>query len=225
MIRKFLVAVVGLIFAGMVGTAKAAPIVLTNEGLQDLEFILDYYDGGAGSLGSIGPDYDIVFGDSAQALIDLDAGGSGNFANEPSPNTIAFFLSGGDLVMNVLNGFEVGFSFFYSSSEVGSVDVYDGADATGNLLASIPLDVNWQNNNCVGDPNGQFCNWDPIGVAFAGTAFSVSFAGVANQTGFDNITIGSETPGEVPEPSTLSLTLFAVGLFGLGWMLRRRRAS
>ncbi len=36
-----------------------------------------------------------------------------------------------------------------------------------------------------------------MGVTFSGTAFSVNFGGVWNQTGFDDITLGSPTPGEV----------------------------
>ncbi len=41
-----------------------------------------------------------------------------------------------------------------------------------------------------------------MGVTFSGTAFSVNFGGVANQTGFDNITLGSDVPedGGGPPP-------------------------
>src|SRR5215208_4681796 len=78
--------------------SSAATIVLDFEGLQDFEQILDFYNGGTGSFGSSGTDYGISFGTSALSIIDEDAGGSGNIANEPSPDTVAFFLSGGDLV-------------------------------------------------------------------------------------------------------------------------------
>jgi hypothetical protein len=73
----------------------ALPIVLDFEGLQNVEAVEDFYNGGLGGNGSgPGTDFDIVFGDSALAVIDVDAGGGGNFANEPSPDTILFFLSG-----------------------------------------------------------------------------------------------------------------------------------
>jgi hypothetical protein len=173
--------------------------VLTFEGLQNLEPIQQFYNGGAGGFGSVGPDYNIVFGDDSLALVDADSGGSGNIANEPSGNTVAFFLDGDDVVMNSLTGFQDGFSFFYSSQFAASVTVYDGPDATGNVLATIPL-VAQHDDGCSGDPNGTFCNWTPVGVTFVGTARSVSFGGTANQVVFDDITLGSETPGEPEGP-------------------------
>ena len=183
---------------------SAAPVVLTFEGLKNQEQILNYYDGGFGSLGSgPGPSYGIQFGSSALALIDQDSGGTGNFANEPTSKTIAFFLSGGGLVMNVPAGFDTGFSFFYTSATAASVTVYDGLDATGNLLASLPLAAQY-NIGCSGDPSGSYCNWTAVGVAFAGIARSVNFAGGADRTGYDNITLNSDVP-VVPEPMTMLL--------------------
>jgi hypothetical protein len=219
LVAASLIFVVGLFSAPR---ASAAVIVLDFEGLGDLEQVLDFYNGGFGGAGSgPGPDYGIQFGSASLAVIDSDAGGSGNFANEPSPDTILFFLSG-SAVMNVLDGFDTGFSFFYTSTSfAGQVTVYDGLNATGNILATLNLPA--LGSGCGGDPTGDFNCWDPVGVLFAGTAFSVDFSGTANFIGFDNITLGSATPGggDVPEPATLAL--LGLGMCAGAVRLRRRR--
>ncbi|MEJ7714148.1 MAG: hypothetical protein WKF84_30970 [Pyrinomonadaceae bacterium] len=79
--------------------------MLTFEGVSDLAPIGDFYNGGAG--GNLG----ISFSSNALAVIDEDAGGSGNFGGEPSPSTALFFLEGGAATMNVSAGFDTGFSF------------------------------------------------------------------------------------------------------------------
>ncbi len=204
--------------------AHASVIVLTFEGLKNLEPIGNYYNGGFGGSGSgPGPNYGVVFGADSLALIDFDAGGNGNFANEPSPNTVAFFANGPGVVMNVPAGFTTGFSFFYSAIVYpGFVEVYDDLNATGNLLARIDLDITPQLG--LGDPNGAYDNWKPVGVSFSGVAKSVSFSGSANFIGFDNITLGSATPGGViPEPG--SVVLFASGLGAALTALRRRKGA
>ena len=191
----FVASALALVFLAIPQSGWAATNVLTFEGLQDFEAIQEFYNGGTGSLGSSGPNYGISFGSDALALKDSDDGGGGNFANEPSPNTIAFFLSGPGVVMNVPAGFDTGFSFYYSAAVGGPVTVYDGPDGTGNVLATINVVANFNGDGCTGDPTGSFCNWDAIGVTFAGTAKSVNFGGTANQVGFDDVTLGSSTPG------------------------------
>ncbi len=198
--------------------AQAAVVVLNFEGLQDHEAVNDFYNGGTGSLGSSGTNYGINFSTNSLAIIDADApGGTGNFANEPSPSTILFFLSGGAATMNVAAGFTTGFSFFYANDTtlVGSVTVYDGLNATGNVLASLVLPLAGVG---LGDPNGgTFGVWLPVGVAFNGTAKSVDFAGSQNQIGFDDVTLGSEIPnpeGDIPEPASIVIwTLLAGAVF------------
>jgi hypothetical protein len=202
-----------------VGSAGAAVIVLDFEGLQDLETVQEFYNGGTGGNGS-GPGTNLgaSFSPDALAIIDQDAGGTGNFGGEPSPDTILFFLSN-TAVLNFAAGFDTGFSFFYSAiNNPGSIDVYDGLNKTGSLLASLSLPTTLSDG---GDPNGDFSPFFPVGVAFSGTAKSIDFGGTADQIGFDNITFGSATPGgQVPEPSTLFL--LGIGLAGMVWIARKR---
>lgn len=201
---------------------SAAAIVLDFEGLGDFEEVANFYKGGTGGSGSgPGPNYGIVFGEGSYALVDTDAGGTANTANEPSPETTLAFFDVGSAIMNVEAGFDTGFSFFYAAPYFpGSVNVYDGLDSTGNLLATLALPINF--DTCGGDPSGTYNCWSPIGVLFGGIAMSVNFSGTANYIAFDDITLGSDRPGtsDVPEPTTW--TLLAAGTVLLARRFRRK---
>lgn len=168
--------------------------VLDFEGLGNLDQLLEFYNGGTSSQGFTGSDFGISFNNDALALIDADAGGTGNIANEPSGQTTLFFLSN-QIVLNVEAGFDTGFSFYYSSINYpGTASVYDGPDGTGNLLGTANLSALGYGT---GDPNGSYGNWEEISIPFTGTAYSITFTGSPDYIVFDDITFGSVNAGIV----------------------------
>ena len=213
----------------LASTANAAIVVLDFEGVGDLASVNDFYNGGTDSVGNSGTNYGIAFTSASLAITDGDTKGQpriGNFANEPSPDTVLFFLTGDAATMNVDAGFDTGFSFFYSTNfNTGFVRVYDGPNGTGSVLAQIDLRLNWQDGGCSGDPTGDFCNWDPIGVRFDGIARSVDFGGTLNQVGFDDITLGSDVAGGVSVPVPGVPALLGAGMVGLVWSGSRSRGD
>jgi hypothetical protein len=205
-------------------TPATAATVLTFEGLGNLEPVVGFYDGrrANGGIGSgPGPDLGIVFSANALAIIDSDAGGTGNFGGEPSPDTIMFFGEGTGVTMNVQGGFTTSIALYYSALvELGSLTLFDGADGTGNPLATLVLPLTPMGGAL--DPTGTFSPLLPISLDFEGIALSAVLGGTAGLIAFDDVTLGSVTPGPrdttVPEPG--SLILLAAGALGAG-MIRR----
>jgi hypothetical protein len=192
--------------------ADAMPITLTFEGLDNLEMVGDFYNGGAGG------DFGITFSETARGIVDRDNGGTGNFANEPSPDTVMFFDEGDfSTTMNVLDGFSSSFSFLYTSlSYPAALMVWSGLDGQGGMLGGMFLPA--LPSACGGgDPDGEFSCWSNITVAFQGTARSVTFGGIGNFIGLDNISLDPHAP--IPEPASLLLVGTGIGLVAL----RRRR--
>ena len=234
--KAFLIAALAT-SAAIAAPASAAIVVLDFEGIaahgtQTGVQILEFYNGGTSSNGSSGTDFGASFGSNAITLC-LNTPGTGcsntsrgGLGDPASQFTGLFFLDGSETFLNFAAGFDTGFAFNYASNNTpGSVSVYDGLNGTGNLLATLLLPVNAP--GC-GDPyNAGFCPFGPAGVAFAGTAMSISFAGVANQIVFDDITFGSATPGPgaIPEPATWAMMLVGFGAAGAALRRGRRRRS
>lgn len=218
----------------LAGAAQAAVVTLDFEGIAPYPnsnnvLIQNFYNGGTSSIGTSGTNYGVGFSNNA-LLICLNTPGvtcsntsRGGIGNPASARGALFFLSGGSTTLNYASGFSTGFSFNYVSfSFAGDVNVYDGLDGTGNLLATLSLSPNANAGACF-PGSGSFCPFSPVGVAFAGTARSIAFGGVANQIVFDDITFGSATPGGVPEPETWAMLIAGLGMIGAAQ--RRRKAA
>ena len=195
------------------GSAHAAPIVLDFEGIGNLTSIGSFYNGGAG--GNLG----VEFSAGSEALIDADAGGSGNFSNNPSGSSIAFFdWDQPSMTMNVAGGFLNSLSFQYTSLYFpGLVSIWGGVNGTGQLLgiAALPR----LTSGCGGGAPGDFNCWSPVAVDFSGTAKSVKWSGVGNFLGVDDVKLNTANP--VPEPATIVLLGTGIGVAAL----RRRMAK
>jgi hypothetical protein len=205
------------------GNSYASKILLDFEGASDRSPILDFYNNGTDASGNSGTNYGAQFSNSAVVSISIQSnfntgglGLSGNFTNQPSGKTAIIFHDGGAAMMNVESGFGTDFSLYYTSSADAIVNIYDGLNGTGNLLGSLSLAVNY-NNNCT-DPFQAWCHWDQVSTNFTGRAYSVVFDGPRDFTFYDNISFNSESISEAPVPG--AFWLMGSGIISL---LRVRR--
>jgi len=232
LIAKALCAAVATL--AVVPAASAAVVSLNFENINKVygqttfANILNYYNGGTSSDGTTGTNFGISFGSNALAIClnsttvtcsNTSRGGLGDLTSQRGG---LFFLDGSQTFLNYAAGFDTGFSFNYVSlSNPGSVLVYSGLNGTGTLLATLALTPNA--GSCPGY-NAGFCPFKPFGVTFNGIAKSISFAGVANQIVFDDVTFGTATPGPdngVPEPASWALLI--TGFAMVGTAMRRRK--
>jgi hypothetical protein len=210
-------------------TAMASVYTITFEGLADGEQIGNYYAGGLGGNGSgPGPNFGVTFaGNSGFAIISASSGGSGSFANNPSGDTVAYFLAAAP-TMNVSGGFVNSLAFFYSDYYIeGMVAVYDGLNGTGNVLASHNLAT-----TPMGSVDTPYDYWQNVSLAFNGTAQSVVFSAPSDQSGLglgqvfglDDVSLGQPNGAPaVPEPAAIVIWLLLAGLGIAGYCRRGRK--
>ncbi len=169
-----------------VGSGSSSIEILQNQRVCTL---IDFE--GLGNIQPVGTIGDATFG-SAFALIDFDAGGTGNIANEPSPDTVMApnFLSPFATVTLANPADEI--SFFYTSPFVGPSEVRV-FNAANNLLATIPLP---QTPPGPGDPTGgQFGTWvqkTHNEASFVIKSLELVGGGISDRTDYDDFVFCAE---------------------------------
>ncbi|MEM8710765.1 MAG: hypothetical protein AAGG01_07410 [Planctomycetota bacterium] len=171
-------------------------------------------------IGVVTGPVDVTFGPSWLGVVDADAGGTGNFANEPTADTIAFFLTGLDPIDFSEDVSFVEVSYVASAASVPVTLIgWDGPSGTGNQVVSAigtTVGTSTDGANCTGDPNGGFCLFDTLSVAGTGIRSVTIVGATANQFGFDNMTfcvnnVGSSFCQSLPNSTGIRGNLVASG--------------
>ena len=179
--KRLLLIIMSLAFFSMAGVAGELPSLVSSPGPvaaasplpasaspQDcfLYEIIDFE--GTPNHGPVGTIENATFPDPWKGLVDSDAGGNGNFANEPSPETVIFIEDpDGDpttediVIGDILFAEPVGgVSFYYVSitdmvtDELLTLKLYDVDD---NLLGTYTMSDTPIFTG--GDPTGDFSEW------------------------------------------------------------------
>ena len=150
-------------------------------------------------IGTISGPIDITFGPNWLGLIDSDAGGTGNIANEPSGDTVAFVSSGAAEPIDFSEGV-TSVEVFYVAASVSipiTISGFDGPNGTGNLIGTAVGETVGNDGSCSGDPTGNFCLFDVMTITAPGDIIrSITITGAtSNQFAFDDITVCKNSVG------------------------------
>ena len=162
-----------------VGAILVAPAVTATEkvadcGLVTFEGILEN-----APVGSPAGHPTVTFGDSWRAVINSDAGGIGDFDNEPSPSTIAYLDNQSDISI-LFDPPVQSVEFWYTASgsdlpldvvALGSDGIEVVAQDTGTTDGTL---------DCPPGSVGTYCNWDTITLSALGNKIaSVQIVGAS----------------------------------------------
>lgn len=228
MLKSFFISVLLVVIIASPVLAQTRGNVTFN-GLKNLEFVNNYYNGGTGSFGSgPGPDLSLTFTSNAQAIVSASKGGSGNFINNPGKTPVMFFQTGSNVTLTAANKVSVAILFYYSSLQSGSATVYDGPNGTGNILANITLSPN--NSGC---NSYKLCVWSPVGIPLTTAAASIRFTGSADNIAIGKISLGNKLPTKTflassapqgsnqGQPVTFTATISGTGAVPAGTVIFR----
>ena len=171
---------------------------------------------------SVGPPIiigDATFTGGVLASVDSDAGGGGNFANEPSPDTIIFLNPPPPIITLTFANPVSQLNWFYAAFAQTDVRFFD----SGNGLLATVNPPNLPQGGVGGDPNGSFDNWGMASHSEgANTIKKVEFEIIVGSgAGFDNIEfciIDTVVGGEFLPIDTTTLLLAGVQT-PMAWMV------
>lgn len=132
---------------------------------------------GINDLGKVGKQSGVVFSPAWIAGLDSDEGGNGDFANEPSPDTVAFLNSPENQIATRITlpypTSQVSFFYSLNTDIAPSVDVYfyDQNDSILGTLSMNNCGCVLCGSSCSGDPNGNWCEFEELCANYAGIKY------------------------------------------------------
>jgi hypothetical protein len=191
-----------LVWIASLAPAQAGTITVTFDEPQlvDNDPLLQFYNGGFTFRGiGPGPAFGVTFGLNARVrTIDSLVGVYTPPGFMELYSDTAREGEGISTVMNVTEGFVTSLAFSYAAIDsAGEVQIFDGLNGTGNLLADVLLPIT--------SPQTGPGTFVPDLVNFAGIGASVVFTGGNKQLAIDDIVFITA----VPEPS--AWTLLGIG--------------
>ncbi|WP_291986119.1 PQQ-binding-like beta-propeller repeat protein [Luteitalea sp.] len=177
------------VFRGETASPPPSAVVLTFDDLQTGEAVGNFYNGGFGGIGTgPGPSWGITFvgdeGGNPRAV--------GTFAGVAPLGKNALQYSTG-FTINLRDGFEHGLAFSAIGGLVGfGVQVYDGVDASGNLLGAVSVPA-----------SAGTAQYLPYRLPFIGRARSIRFNDGVGYAALDHLELGVAAP-QVPSITALT---------------------
>ncbi len=176
---------------------------ITFEGLGDLR-----------PLGQVPGAISATFVGPWLSIVDSDVGGTGGFANEPSPSTTAFFNAAGTHPITFSEPVQTVTLSYSANADALPMTLrgWSGPNGTGNPIATRSgsiLGDRAGGASCNGDPTGNFCKWSTVTIDAPGNFIqSITLpASAANGAGFDDLEFCTSDASGVCTPDATTLCL------------------